>query len=105
MHCDITAASKRRSDSSGASRSTHLDVRQTHDPCSQLSGEAQGVQDYERRVSKPLQHRGAHARDAQGIERVSDAGRHLGWAHDVYEQRSTPASNVTENGSTPTAKH
>lgn len=50
---------------------THLDVRQPHDPCSKLSGEAQGVQHYEGRVSKPVQERGAHPHDAQGVERVS----------------------------------
>lgn len=49
----------------------HLDVRKTHDPRSQLPSKTQGVQDDERRVSKPLQHRGAHTRDAQGVERVS----------------------------------
>ncbi len=43
---------------------THLDVRQPHDPHPQLSGEAHGVEQNEGGVSKPLQRRGAHARDA-----------------------------------------
>lgn len=63
----------------GQTISTHLDVRQPHDPHSQFSSEAHGVEQNEGGVSKPLQHRGAHARDAQGVERVSGAGKIWGW--------------------------
>lgn len=53
----------------------HLYVRQSHNPCSKLSGEAQGVQHYEGRVSKPVQDWGAHPRDAERVEWVSGAGK------------------------------
>lgn len=55
--------------------SYHLDVRQSHNPCAQLPGEAQGIKDDESRIPKPLQRRGAHARDAQGVERVPEQVR------------------------------
>lgn len=58
------------------SDATNLDVRQANDPRPQLAGEAQGVQEDESRVPEPLQYRGTHARDVQGVERISRwAGR------------------------------
>lgn len=48
-----------------------LDVRDADDPCPELPGEAQGVEDDEGRVAEPAQERRALARDAQGVERVS----------------------------------
>ena len=48
-------------------------MRHPHDPCSELAREAQRVEGDKRRVSKPMQHRRAHARDAQGVERVPEA--------------------------------
>lgn len=60
------------------SDSTNLDVRQANDPRPQLAGEAQGVEEDESRVPEPLQHRGAHARDVQGVERISRSGREKG---------------------------